>query len=236
MNAAIVLAWDPDSACAWRRRWLPAVHQHIVGFGLPVRVQHGREGAVRNAGVRAARAAGADTFFIWDADSLIPYDRAIAALELAAAAPGLVVPHDRYVQMSRDDSAYHGERTVELLDANGRLPARIIERADWAGPHSVGGPVAFSADTFDAAGGYDETVIHGYDGTFALACAVLAGPGHRLEGDMIHLWHSRPPSRIEDPPETWAALAAYHAAAVEGPSAFSALVSSRGGPWAGVSC
>jgi hypothetical protein len=230
VSAAVVIPWDPATVCPWRLRWLPQLVAYWIENGFEITLGLGEQGrAIRNG---VERTGDAETILLCFPDSVIGLEQARCSIELAAEAPGLVVPHDRYLYLSRDVSDSLTVQDVgRRLDENAQrwsLVEPVVEAdTEFFGPNSVGGPVAFSRETYELAGGHDPQIIHGYDGAFALACAVLAGPTRRLDGDFVHLWHPRPDPSVESPPETWATLRRYHAAAEAGEDAMRALVEER---------
>jgi hypothetical protein len=223
VSFAAVIPWR-DNGDQWRRRWFAQAVDHWARSGLEVVTGQGGYGEAINDGVRRARA---ETVLVVDADVALPHGRALEALRLAAEAPGLVVAHDRVVWLTREASR---QLTVPwaltLLDAEDRWTggeATVEQRI----PFGVGTAVAFSRATWEQAGRQDPSAGHGHDAAFALACGVLSGEQRRLPGDVLHLWHERPARAVEDPPEVWARLRAYHRAAEEGPAAMRRLVASR---------
>ena len=113
-----------------------------------------------------------------------------AAIRQAGMAPGLVVPHSRYLYLNAD-------ATCATL-ADGRLVrlATEIERdVDEIGPLGVGNVTVYSKETWEQAGGYDERfpMWGGDDAAFAIACGALVAEQRRLTGDVIHLYHERLP-------------------------------------------
>lgn len=218
MKVCVVIPWWP-SEDPWRARWLPKVltYWDMVGVG-PVLISHaGEEGKGRNVGIEAC---GADVIVSADADCFIAFESAREAVAMAAASPGLVVPHDRRVSLPREAS----ERLTSLASApmNGdrRWPytpgAALVE-------NSVGGIVVFNRETWEGAGGYDEEIVRGYDAAFAIATGSLVAPQRRFEGDQIHLWHEP----VEEDWHVWEQVRAYEFAAEQGPEAMRALVAAR---------
>lgn len=224
MNACVVMPWWPGTTDEWRLRWRDEVHMLWVGRGFPVVMGVGKEGEARNDGVRVAISEGYDTILICDADSIISEQSAWDAVRMAWLEPGLVVPHDRYVYLSRETcvpSSADGIATT-LEREEGRWPDPDAT-TEFHGGLGVGGPTAFSVDTWEQAGGYDSTLVRAYDAAFALACGTIVAPQRRLHGDYVHLWHPRP----DEDPEMWGVMRSYHLAAEQGRYAMLKLVERR---------
>lgn len=226
MIAVVVIPWWPGTEDADRYRWRDQVVALWRKRGYEVVTGLGFEGAARNAGIeRAINEWNPEVIICTDADAIITAGAAEEAVALAADAPGLVVPHDRYVYLS--EQACFGltaELAAEILAGHhGRWPV-VDVLTESVGPLSVGGPVVFSVETWRQAGGYDPTLVRAYDAAFSLACGTLVAEQRRLEGDFVHLWHKRPEP---EPGEVWEIIREYHDAAKDGISAMASLVASR---------
>lgn len=227
----MVIPWWPDTTDEWRYRWRDQVVALWKSRGYPVVIGSGVEGAARNRGIEeAVHEHQADVLIVTDADALITKSVADRAQKLAREADGLVIPHDRYVYLSKVGSAsLTVEAAAMILEAReGKWPGASAGGREFeaVGPVSVGGPTVFSTRTWAKAHGYDEEIVRAYDAAFALACGTLVGEQRRLPGDFVHLWHERPQ---DDPPDTWKVLRQYHRAAEEGRDAMTALVRRRSG-------
>ena len=225
MNACVVMPWWPRTTDEWRIRWRDEVTAVWVSRGFEVIMGVGEEGEGRNDGVQVAISEGYDTILICDADSMISEQAAWDAVRMAAIEPGLVIPHDRYVYLSEAVSAtLTADKVATVLEQrDGRWP-NLEATTEFHGGLGVGGPSAFSVDTWERAGGYDRDLVRAYDGAFALACGTLVAPQRRLHGDYVHLWHPRPD---DEPATTWSLMQRYHAAAEQGADAMRALVDER---------
>jgi hypothetical protein len=225
VNACVVIPWWPKTDDEWRIRWRDEVTALWVGRGFEVLMGAGVEGTARNAGVQEAIAEDYDTILVCDADSIITEQAAWDAVRMAAIEPGLVIPHDRYVYLSEKESDLSGaDGAATVLERNeGRWPT-VTNGIEFHGGLGVGGPSAFSVETWAAAGGYDDDIVRAYDGAFALACGILVAPQRRLHGDYVHLWHPRP---AEEPATTWELMNRYHLAAEQGKDAMRKLVEAR---------
>ena len=212
------MPWWPTTD-PWRHRWRPQVEAFWRDLDLgPVTVVAGEEGIGRNAGIRAS---DADVIVSADADAIVAPDAARAAVLMAAEKPGLVVPHDRFVFLSQAVCTALTVREAAGAIVGWRWPD--YRDAESMAEYSVGGIVVFSRATWEQAGGYDEGIVRGYDGAFAVACGSLVGEQRRMRGDLIHFWHQRP----EDKGDPWAQVRAYEEAAREGPDAMRAHIASR---------
>jgi len=145
----------------------------------------------RNEAAHAALALGHDVLVFSDADTLVPYRQAEAAVALAAGSDGLVYCYDLYCRLTR-------EATAELVAHPAEEWPLLFERQYYS-PPSIG-CVAMSARTYLDTGGLDESYRGwGYeDLAFADACSRL-GPLRRVPGPAFHLWHGeRPFDPFED--------------------------------------
>lgn len=203
-----------------------ASHRFVVDWygplGWPFVTESGPGGRAASLN-RAIDGLRAGVVVQLDADSIVPLATIRAAVERAAAADGLVVPHDRYLYLTEKATAavLAGERPVDGLG-----PADCEE----AGPNGVGNVVVFSRATWSRARGYDERLRFADDAAFAYACDAMVAPTRRIAGDVVHLWHprpawSRPGSRAYVAEFTL--LAQYRDAATEGPHAVQRLVATR---------
>jgi N-terminal domain of galactosyltransferase len=161
-----------------------------------------------------------------DADALLPQPvRYSEAIRAASETHGLVIPHDRYLFLN--------ERSTDDL-LSGQLGPRALteDHCDEHGGFSVSLVVVYSRETWRLAHGYDErfTVWGGEDAAFAYAAGALAGEQRRLTGDVVHLFHPRPPE--SDPSsqvykEQFTLLEPYRDAAAIGNDAVAELVRNR---------
>lgn len=136
--------------------------------------------AARNAGVRAARAAGADVVVVCDADN-VPEEAPLREAIAACQETGLV--HLPYVTYRNGDFAWNG---------------------------SIGGIYVTTPDAWSACGGQDERFRGWgcEDHAFAYAHATLLGePLQRHDGVLTHFPHPAPPARDPGHPHARAAAA-----------------------------
>lgn len=186
INVACVIPWrssgDPD-----RRANLDAVVAHLTGWaqGRPVVLSSdGREAgqpfnrsAAYNAGMALALA---EVYVFNEADMLVPYEQLDAAVRVAAASPGLVIPFDAYHYLSREDS-------TQVLAGAHPMSFDPLWTMKSIGPVNV-----VSAESMRMVGQWDETLSgHGYDDNcmeraFRIACN---SPTHHIAGPAWHLYH-----------------------------------------------
>ena len=161
---------------------------------------------------------------IWDADLLVRPQQLEDAIRLAAAAPGMVLPFDRYAYLRRGMS--------EWLCRNPRSGLPIRARSEWTMQGSVGGLQVMSLDTFHQAGGFDPR-FRGWgfeDVAFGEAASTLVAEHRRVPGDLLHLWHPVDPTNVPDSPGyegnrlLWGR---YVEAAATGPDAMAELIAGR---------
>lgn len=225
---SIVIAYR-DMGDVYRRRNFDYVLEYyaILGWEIVVEAGASDETFTRSRAINAGvERAGGDVIVQADPDNLVPLDTLLIAEAMAAAAPGLVFPHDRYVRLSpeaTEDLVEHRCLRLSEIDVG-----RHCE-ADGHGPNAVGGVVVFGRETWERAGRFDESfgLWGGDDAAFAYAAAAFCAPARRLTGDVTHLWHPRLP---QSNPETFAyveqfaILAEYRDAATIGPEAVRELV------------
>lgn len=225
-DVSIVVAWrdmgDPHRARAWE-----FVQQFYACTGWEIIVESGEDDATftRASAINAAVARASGSVIVQsDPDSIARPALIERAVELAAEADGLVIPHDRYLYLTE-------AATRSLL---GGMPAFGFGADDCESPpgQGVGNVTVFSRATWEAAGGFDERfgLWGGDDAAFAYVCDVLVAPTRRLFGDMVHLWHPRLPQSHPDHPgykAQMSILGRYRDAAAAGLDQMRALVAAR---------
>lgn len=226
-DIGVVIAYR-DMGCEHRVRSF----EHVLGWyadaGLRVTWVSGdsddtftRASAI-NEGIRRC---GASVIVQSDPDSLVPLPVLEQAITLAAASPGLVIPHDQFL---------YTDHAGSLMVMAGDLQLTEVEPRDceFSGANGSGNVVVFSRDTWEQVGGFDERfgLWGGDDAAFRYSVEAFYGPAQRLSGPMVHLWHPRLPQSEPGHPqyiEQFALLAQYRDAAAEGPHAVRALVEAR---------
>jgi hypothetical protein len=148
-------------------------------------------GAAVNA---AARLASTEILVIADADTTFRNPAVIEeALELADTGAPWVLPYTIYYNLLP-------ELTAAILS---RPPAAHLGPPDvWEHrlDTAVSGIIVVRRDAFERVGGYDERFVGwGFeDRAFEITLNSLCGRVHRLDGDVLHLWHPMGP-RFESP-------------------------------------
>lgn len=135
---------------------------------------------------------GSDVIVAADADILIGRAQILAAVELAAAAPGLVQPFTRL-------HWYDAARTRALLTAPHRAfaPGGPSPTYRWnVSPTTplLGGLNVLSRETWERAGRW-LAAFRGWgheDIAFAAQCRTLVAPHRKVEGTVHHLFHPKP--------------------------------------------
>jgi hypothetical protein len=203
-----------DYALVWWKRhgFSYAVAGPPGGPDMPFNIS-----AARNNAARIAQTVQANVLIFADADT-VPGDAAVIheAVREALWVPGAIYPHDRYWQLTASG-------TKDVLDGK-----RIISHVGTEGPPnrvSVSGVVVMSVESWEMAGGWDERFVGwgNEDVAMSLIARDVHGRALRMRGDVYHLWHPR-----SGYPETTTGadrdlIAAYRAAAVEGPHALRKL-------------
>jgi hypothetical protein len=201
MNVAVVIPYhdfgDEHRARSFRfvRRWWVDAFPH-ADFIIADPPEFTRARAL-NYGIQQA---DPDAMILHsDPDSIVAPAQAVAALELAESEDGLVVAsnHAMYLNQEKTEWARNwggiASAFETLTDAD----------CEWAGPGAVSNVTAFTRQTWEAAGGYDERfgVWGGDDACYAFAAHWLVAPMRRVPGPVWHLWHPRPPESIPGHPE-----------------------------------
>lgn len=228
-DVSVVIAYR-DLGCPYRAASFAYVHDWYERLGWQIVVEAGDDTFTRASAINTAvRRCAGRVIVQSDPDSLVPAAALRQAVTLADAEDGLVIPHDRYLYLTRDATA-----TV-LSGRSGYSPGAIMDLAncDTSGADGSGNVVVFSRATWHTAGGFDERfgLWGGDDAAFAYAAQAYYGPVRRLAGDVVHLWHPRLPQSVPGSPgfvEQFAVLAQYRDAAALGPQAVRDLVESRG--------
>lgn len=210
-----------DKGCPHRTAAFEYVTAYYEPLGAEVVVEG--TGARPEALNRAIRRASGDIIIQADADSLVPLGTLRAAAVMAET-PGLVVPFDRYLYLTLDAT----ERALVGADPAAMGP----DDCEEVGPGGVGNVTVFSRQTWEQAGGFDERFVTwgGDDAAFAYAAEAFCGPTRRLPGDMVHLWHPRPPESIPGClayADQFTLVAEYRDAAAQGPDAVREYVGAR---------
>lgn len=222
MTVSVVIAYR-DLGDEHRRASFDFVRQRYEQYGWEIVIEAGGERFSRASAINAAvmRASG-DVIIQTDPDSFLPSDRQLHTAARMAETSGLVIPHDRYLYLTR-------AATAEVLA--GRTDVGPDD-CDEHGPNGMGNTVVFSRTTWERAGRFDERfgMWGGDDAAFAYACWALCGETRRLAGDVVHLWHPRLPQSVPGGPgyaQQFAILAKYRDAAALGPDAVRELVTAR---------
>lgn len=136
--------------------------------------------AAYNAG---ARLTDADVIVYAESDLLVDYWNITRAVELAAAAPGLVIPFSRFMAINQLDSTLVRTHVV----AAPHIAATQIrgERK------SIGAINVVSRKTLDLIGQWDETFDGAWydDDAMARAFEICCGPIRFVDGPAWHLYH-----------------------------------------------
>lgn len=214
--------------CPYRAQAFYYVTRWYTQLDRPIIVESGTDDATFGRAAAINTAIGrtdAQVIVQTDPDSLVPINRLRDAIDLAAGADGLVIPHRRYLYASEDPSRWILKGLVD--------PFGLLEAAcDEYGLGGSGNVVVFSRSTWERAGRFDERfgLWGGDDAAFRYACDALVGPTRQLPGDMVHLWHPRLSQSVPGHPgyaAQFALLAQYRDAAAIGPDAVRALVEAR---------
>lgn len=133
-----------------------------------------------------------------EADLLVPMEQILESVELATAAPGLVIPFSRFMSMDKDDSEKVRSRAMHPFDAKAEQV-----RGDC---QSIGAVNVLSRESLAMIGQFDSVFDgHAYDDDATeLAFRTCCGPTRFVHGPGWHQWHvpgafyATPESTAED--------------------------------------
>jgi hypothetical protein len=151
---------------------------HVVDDGRSGLEQFSRSAAYN----RGARLTDAEVIIYLESDMLVPFPQLLAAVQMAAETPGLVVPFDLYAYLSPEDS----ERVRNDADPAGFTPEKTISNG-----RSIGAVNVVSRETLALVGGYTERTEGSWwdDRIMHHAFDVCAGPTRWVSGPGYHLFH-----------------------------------------------
>lgn len=164
--------------------------EHWAGCPLlntPVIVtDDGRGGSTqfnRSAAYNRGAANAADVLIFSEADIIIDFDQIAQAVQLAAEAPGLVIPFDEFRAVAPGDSHWIRMHSAEPTDCE-----YSVVRGKRG---SIGAVNVVSRTTLDLIGKYDEHFEGAWydDDAMKIAFEVCAGPTRWVDGPAYHLHH-----------------------------------------------
>jgi hypothetical protein len=184
-DIAVIIPFRDRGSDPLRAANLKRVMQHwggdaiIVGDGYRGQEQFNRSAAYN----RGAELTDAEVIVYAESDMLIPHSQIQEAAELAASAPGLVVPFTEYHYLTPQDSQ---DVRDGLLD-----PVDCVAEFVKDGRSCTGAINVLSRETLDAVGGWDETFQgNWYDDTaMHIAFEITAGPTRWVNGPAYHVYH-----------------------------------------------
>lgn len=189
MRVSIIVPWR-DKGDIWRQANLRYVLKHLEDSGIaPVLIAPDGGTGAQPFNRHAAYNKGmgtcpADVYVFHEADMLVSKKQLRAAIQMASATTGLVVPFDTYHYLSSED-------TQQVR--SGFDPAHCHPEQVMAHGRSVGAVNVVSAQTMSLVGQWDENFSGwGFDDrAMALAFSVATGYGTRfVKGVGTHLYHT----------------------------------------------
>lgn len=188
MKAAVVTAFrdrgrDPNRPANLKRvceHWAESPWEHIVvDDGLTGSASFNRSSAYN----RALDMTHADILVYSEADLLPPFDQIERGIEKAAAAPGLVVPFSRFMEITEADSIKVRNHELEPHDAESHQV-----RGDYK---SIGAVNIVSRESIAAIGRWPTEYAGAWfdDDACEHAFRVCCGPTRFEDGPAFHLYH-----------------------------------------------
>ena len=188
MSVAVIIPWRERHLDPLRSANLHRVQEHWQQYpARTIIADDGREGVAqfnRSAAYnRAVAQTDADVLVFTEADILISSRQVDAAVDLARAASGLVVPFSEFLALSPEDSV---EIRAHRCDPNNCV-APVVK--GYRG--SIGAVNVMSRQTYDLVGGYDEHFEGAWydDDAMLIAFNICAGPTRWVDGPAYHLYH-----------------------------------------------
>lgn len=125
-----------------------------------------------------------DVFVFAESDVFCDPAQIVEGVELAASAPGLVVPFARFLEISEADSIRVRAGELEHTDAE----VKQI-RGDYGSDGAIN---ILSRDTYNLVGGYDPSFSSAWwdDSAMRIAFDVCCGPTRFTSGNVFHLFHA----------------------------------------------
>lgn len=146
--------------------------------------RHGDEQFCRSAAYNvAARETDADILVYSESDLIVPFGQILEGVQLAAAAPGLVVPFSRFMAMEPRDSEMVRQHVIPAASAFAQQM-----RGDR---QSIGAVNIVSRESIDAIGQWPEEFEGAWfdDDACEMAFRTCCGPTRFVEGPGYHLYH-----------------------------------------------
>jgi len=179
----------------------------------------------------ASRAAGDWTVaVIVDGDVILPAGNIDRAVELAHTSEQLTFAYTRRRNLDMNITRKMLQGWPVTIDGHVRTDLPL-----WPESMTCSSCLAVPRHLWDAVGGFDER-FQGWgwdDVAFHRACHTIGGGQQAVEGDLLHLWHSRPVERNNTAEPQFQAnktLGQRYKDALGDPEAITALLSEPGGP------
>lgn len=213
MTVAVLIPADPiddwrSRALDYVERWyathLPEASVHIGA--CPPDAEWSKGAAIADALERAGDPA---VLVIADADSFTqrPEDLRAAVDLVERAGRPWTIPHGKVYRLKAKET--------ERLYADPTNTARLghTVRSPYEGPPG-GGITVVARAVYEAAGGIDPRFLGwgGEDVAFGWALETLTGPGYRIGGPLVHLWHPHPAPNLRGSPASEELVARYRSA------------------------
>lgn len=188
MNIAVIIPFRDRGKDPLRPANLKRVLLHWAAMGIEIHVvgdsRSGYESFNRSAAYnRGAGYTDADVLVFSESDLIVDWLQIRQACDLAASAPGLVVPFSRFMAITEEDSQRIRDLALEPCDA----------RADQVrgDRQSIGAVNVVSRESLSLIGQYDESFEGAWydDDAMCRAFGVCCGPTRFIDGPGYHLYH-----------------------------------------------
>ncbi|WPH57632.1 hypothetical protein [Mycobacterium phage WXIN] len=167
---------------------LKRVVEHWRDVGVEPRVvsdgRSGDEQFCRSAAYNiAAREIDADILVYSESDLIVPFEQILEGVELAASAPGLVVPFSRFMAVEPRDSEMVRQHLIH--------PVTAFSQQVRGNCQSIGAVNIVSRASIDAIGQWPEEFEGAWfdDDACERAFQICCGATRFIDGDAYHLYH-----------------------------------------------
>lgn len=189
MNAVVIVPFRDKGHDPLRKHNLTCVLHALTNWGVEVDVvddgRNRNEQFCRSASYNrgSARHPDADILVFCESDMLIDHTQIAEGINLAASAPGLVVPFSRYCYLTPEDS--------ERVRRHEAHQTECVPEATMDNGTSIGAINIVSRETLQAIGQWDEHFNGSWydDRAMCRAFEICTQPTRYITGPAYHLFH-----------------------------------------------